>query len=176
MGVVSKNFSEMDKVFNLSPVVASNAPLCHWNEITGQPGLLHCINQTSGNPVMVMVTPDKILVSYREIYVLPQSFFFCNVDGCRSSVSQTENFSFTVFLQVSLYLTALRFSLTPLLFVTITKSPTHHALLLHFSILFQDDFTHVLSCSRTYLCNLARKCFVSYTEYFNQYRRATQTA
>ena len=53
----------MEKVFNLSPAVASHAPLCHWHEITGQPGLLHCINQTSGNPVLVMVTPDKILVS-----------------------------------------------------------------------------------------------------------------
>ena len=63
VGVLGNNFSEMDKVFNLSPVVASHAPLCHWHEITGQPGLLHCINQTSGNPVLVMVTPDKISVS-----------------------------------------------------------------------------------------------------------------
>ena len=53
----------MEKAFNLSSAVASHAALCQWHEVTGQPGLLHCVNQTSGNPVMVMVRPDRVLVS-----------------------------------------------------------------------------------------------------------------
>ena len=81
----------MDKVFNLSPVVTSHAPLCHWHEITGQPGLLHCINQTSGNPVLVMVTPDKILVIAMEILL---SF----VSPIESLVSVESVLAFTVLL------------------------------------------------------------------------------
>ena len=81
----------MDKVFNLSPVVNSHAPLCHWHEITGQPGLLHCINQTSGNPVLVMVTPDKILVIAMEILL---SF----VSPIESLVSVYSVLAFTVLL------------------------------------------------------------------------------
>ena len=63
VGVLNKTYTEMDKVFNLSSGITSHAPLCHWHEILGQPGLLHCVSQSSGNPVLVMVTPEKILVS-----------------------------------------------------------------------------------------------------------------
>ena len=64
IGVPNKFFSEMENIFNLSTAVSSHSALCQWHEIAGQPGLLHCVNQSTGNPVLVMVRPEKILVSF----------------------------------------------------------------------------------------------------------------
>eukprot|EP00795_Rhopilema_esculentum_P010771 gene10771-19563_t len=62
IGVPNKSFSEMENIFNLSTAVSSHSALCQWHEIAGQPGLLHCVNQSTGNPVLVMVRPEKILI------------------------------------------------------------------------------------------------------------------
>ncbi|XP_006813837.2 E3 ubiquitin-protein ligase UBR4-like, partial [Saccoglossus kowalevskii] len=48
----------------------SNSPaLCQWNEVPNHPGLIYCITQTSGVPVIMMVKPDSIMV--QEIKTLP---------------------------------------------------------------------------------------------------------
>eukprot|EP00794_Sanderia_malayensis_P006454 gene6454-7186_t len=62
VGVLNDDLSGMDRIFSISSAVANHAALCNWNEIAGQPGLLHCVNQTTGNPVMIMIRPDRILV------------------------------------------------------------------------------------------------------------------
>ena len=34
--------------------------LCGWGEVPGHPGIVSCVLQSTGNPVIVMLEPDKI--------------------------------------------------------------------------------------------------------------------
>ena len=43
--------------------VAKNATpgvLCGWGEVPGHPGIVSCVLQSTGNPVIVMLEPDKV--------------------------------------------------------------------------------------------------------------------
>lgn len=42
--------------------------LCQWAEVAGHPGLVTAVMQSGGNPVVLMLTPNNILV--QEIKVL----------------------------------------------------------------------------------------------------------
>lgn len=54
--------------------------LCQWSEVMNHPGLVCCVQQTTGVPLVVMVKPDTFLI--QEIKTLPakakvsQSFLY----------------------------------------------------------------------------------------------------
>ena len=54
-----------------SPNGGSKAPpaLCQWSEVMNHPGLVCCVQQTTGVPLVVMVKPDTFLI--QEIKTLP---------------------------------------------------------------------------------------------------------
>lgn len=43
--------------------------LCQWSEVMNHPGLVCCVQQTTGVPLVVMVKPDTFLI--QEIKTLP---------------------------------------------------------------------------------------------------------
>lgn len=43
--------------------------LCQWSEVMNHPGLVCCVQQTTGIPLVVMVKPDTFLI--QEIKTLP---------------------------------------------------------------------------------------------------------
>lgn len=43
--------------------------LCQWSEVMNHPGLVCCVQQTTGIPLVIMVKPDNFLV--QEIKTLP---------------------------------------------------------------------------------------------------------
>ena len=83
---------------------------------------------------------------------LPMERISAHLCRYRSLLFHTNNFSFTVFLQVSIPSHARKVFLAFLLFVTITLSFIQHAFLLPFLIFFQDDSTYDLSSSPADLC------------------------
>lgn len=43
--------------------------LCQWSEVMNHPGLVCCVQQTTGIPLVIMVKPDTFLI--QEIKTLP---------------------------------------------------------------------------------------------------------
>lgn len=89
---------ETEKEIHLSlphlPFVRSNGgsskmspALCQWSEVMNHPGLVCCVQQTTGIPLVIMVKPDTFLV--QEIKTLPakakvRGTCNCNFDMQRS--------------------------------------------------------------------------------------------
>ena len=65
--------------------------LCAWNEVPGHPGLVSAFLQTSGNPVIFMVEPDKCTV--QEIKMGSKSKIMDMVSIRHTSSSSSNNSS-----------------------------------------------------------------------------------
>ncbi|KAK8723162.1 hypothetical protein OTU49_011871, partial [Cherax quadricarinatus] len=71
-------------------------PLCQWGEVTGHPGLITCLTQSSNNPVILMVKPDHILI--QEIRVLPAKSKMTDLVALRHSWSPNHEAKTTLIL------------------------------------------------------------------------------
>ncbi|MGH0168045.1 UNVERIFIED_CONTAM: hypothetical protein FKN15_073672 [Acipenser sinensis] len=71
---VNRNTLEMQRLFTIT-VKSSNGgsktspALCQWSEVMNHPGLVCCVQQTTGIPLVIMVKPDTFLI--QEIKTLP---------------------------------------------------------------------------------------------------------
>uniref|UniRef100_W5MAW8 Ubiquitin protein ligase E3 component n-recognin 4 n=1 Tax=Lepisosteus oculatus TaxID=7918 RepID=W5MAW8_LEPOC len=71
---VSRSTMEMQRLFTIN-VKSSNGgsktspALCQWSEVMNHPGLVCCVQQTTGIPLVIMVKPDTFLI--QEIKTLP---------------------------------------------------------------------------------------------------------
>ncbi|KAK1898672.1 E3 ubiquitin-protein ligase UBR4 [Dissostichus eleginoides] len=72
---VSRSTSEVQRLFPIN-VKGSNGgsskispALCQWSEVMNHPGLVCCVQQTTGIPLVIMIKPDTFLI--QEIKTLP---------------------------------------------------------------------------------------------------------
>ncbi|XP_058849008.1 E3 ubiquitin-protein ligase UBR4 isoform X2 [Acipenser ruthenus] len=71
---VNRSTLEMQRLFTIT-VKSSNGgsktspALCQWSEVMNHPGLVCCVQQTTGIPLVIMVKPDTFLI--QEIKTLP---------------------------------------------------------------------------------------------------------
>ncbi|KAL1020637.1 hypothetical protein UPYG_G00002740 [Umbra pygmaea] len=71
---VSRSSTDVQRLFTIS-VKGSNGgsktspALCQWSEVMNHPGLVCCVQQTTGIPLVIMVKPDTFLI--QEIKTLP---------------------------------------------------------------------------------------------------------
>ena len=61
-GVLDNGIKSFTKIFPITSSLITNSPLIQWNEVAEQLGLIHCIQQSNNNLIMLAIKKDKILV------------------------------------------------------------------------------------------------------------------
>ncbi|XP_019625025.1 PREDICTED: E3 ubiquitin-protein ligase UBR4-like [Branchiostoma belcheri] len=74
----------------------SSPSLCQWSEVLNHPGLICCLTQTAGTPVVIMVKPDSILV--QEIKTVPAKSKIQDMVAIRHASASSDNQRTTLIL------------------------------------------------------------------------------
>ncbi|XP_078604123.1 E3 ubiquitin-protein ligase UBR4-like isoform X2 [Branchiostoma floridae x Branchiostoma japonicum] len=70
--------------------------LCQWSEVLNHPGLICCLTQTAGTPVVIMVKPDSILI--QEIKTVPAKSKIQDMVAIRHTSASSDNQRTTLIL------------------------------------------------------------------------------
>ncbi|XP_041369615.1 E3 ubiquitin-protein ligase UBR4-like [Gigantopelta aegis] len=104
VAAVSNDMSNVTNIFTITFKSSNgsgkggnnNQPLVQWSEISGHTGLIYCMAQTSNNPVVLMVSPDTIMM--QEIKVVPAKAKIQDVVAIRHIASNTDQLRTTMIL------------------------------------------------------------------------------
>ena len=62
IGVLKANFSGFERLFSLHSSITSSCALTMWSEVPGQLGLVYCVQQNTGNVIVLAIKTDVVYV------------------------------------------------------------------------------------------------------------------